>query len=167
MKENFFGSKLNTVLLFILIILTVIAIFIMFQDKDKYFYQFSQNKDNLDSTNAEVNRKILGNEDDLVFFSILPGDKVSGLVKFTGSVKNAYFFEANIGINVLDANKKLIKSGHGTAKGEWMTSLPVSFDTSIDFSDVPKGLAYIEIHNDNASGLPEKDKSILIPVMVE
>jgi hypothetical protein len=48
-----------------------------------------------------------------------------------------------------------------------MTSGPVSFSFAVDFTGAPQGLYYIELHNDNASGLPEHDKSILIPVIVK
>jgi hypothetical protein len=114
-----------------------------------------------------IQREILGNKDDLISFSILPNGKVYGVMTFQGSIKDAYFFEANILINILDADKNVLKASNATAMTDWMTSEPVSFEGDIDFTGLPKGLAYIEIHNDNASGLPENDKSILIPVVIE
>jgi hypothetical protein len=108
-----------------------------------------------------------GNPDDLISFSIKHGQEVSGKVKVTGEIKGGWFFEGNILLNILDGNKKNIKSGHGTATTDWMTSGPVSFGAEIDVSTLPKGKAYIEIHNDNASGLPENDKSILIPIVIK
>lgn len=164
MRDEFFGSKLNTVLLFVLIILMVVAIKIMLKDKETYFPFFSQQKT---EQNQDLSSGVLGNKDDLVSFSVSSGERVSGLVPYKGAVKGGYFFEANILINILDANKKRIKAGHATATGEWMTAEPVSFEGKLDFTGLPKGSAYIEIHNDNASGLPEYDKSILIPVVIE
>lgn len=117
------------------------------------------------SNNA--NTEILGNKNDLVSFSIKPGEKVSGITKIIGSVQGGYFFEANILVNILDADKNILKSGQANATADWMTSGPVSFEGDADFSGLPSGPAYIEIHNDNASGLPENDKSILIPVIIE
>ncbi len=111
--------------------------------------------------------QILGNKDDLVSFSIWPGSKVHGIVFYRGVIKGAYFFEANIGINVLDKNKNILKRNNAMATGEWMTSGPVNFEGSIDFSGLPKGPAYFEIHNDNPSDLRENDKSILIPIVIE
>jgi len=104
---------------------------------------------------------------ELVSFSISPGQKVKGLVPFEGAVKGGYFFEANILINVLDMNQKLIKAGHATATGEWMTAGPVSFAGKLDFSDIAKGLAYIQIQNDNPSDMRENDKFIVIPIVIE
>jgi hypothetical protein len=48
-----------------------------------------------------------------------------------------------------------------------MTVDPVSFMGSINLTGLDSGPAYFEIHNDNASGLPENDKSILIPVVIQ
>ncbi|MEI7709471.1 MAG: Gmad2 immunoglobulin-like domain-containing protein [bacterium] len=157
--DKFYGSKLNTILLFVLIVLMVIAISIMLKDKNKYLAPLTQT--------APETPEVLGNKDDLVSFSILPGSKVHGVVSYHGVIKGAYFFEANIGINILDSNKKLLKASNAMAKGDWMTSGPVSFEGNIDFSALPKGPAYFEIHNDNASGLPEHDKSVLIPIVIE
>lgn len=111
--------------------------------------------------------EILGNKDDLVSFSISPGAKVSGLTSYNGVIKGAYFFEANIVINILDANKNVLKRSNTMATTDWMTPGPVYFEGNIDFTGLPKGPAYFEIHNDNASGLPEHDKSILIPIVIE
>jgi hypothetical protein len=111
--------------------------------------------------------KLLGNKDDLVSFSIWPGTKVHGVLSYRGSIKGGYFFEANILINILDANKKVLKQSNAVATTEWMTAEAVDFEGNIDFSLLPKGPAYFEIHNDNASGLPENDKSVLIPIVIE
>lgn len=109
---------------------------------------------------------VLGRKDDLVYFSIKPYDKVGGIVVYDGLVKNGYFFEANILINILDADKNIVLRSHASAKSEWMTSEPVLFEGVLDLSKMNSGLHYLEIHNDNASGLPEHDKSILIPIII-
>jgi len=110
--------------------------------------------------------EVLPEKDDLVSFSISPGEEISGVLNFNGAVKNAYFFEANILVNILDQNKKLLKAGYGMATTDWMTSEPVSFEGTIDLTSLPTGAGYIQIANDNASGLPENDKFIYIPVVI-
>ena len=174
MKNNkywFFGSKLNSVLLLILIILMVFAIRIMLQNKETYLGVFQKQvpKSNTEQTQIPIENKggILGNKDDLVSFSILPNSKVHGVVSYKGVIKGGYFFEANIVINILDVNKKVLKNSNAMATTDWMTAGPISFEGNIDFTGLPKGNAYLEIHNDNASGLPEHDKSILIPIIIE
>jgi hypothetical protein len=116
---------------------------------------------------TNVEPQVEGHKDDLISFSILPHSEVKGLISYRGVIKGAYFFEANILINILDSNKHVLKKSNAMATTDWMTIEPVSFEGNIDFSGVPKGPAYIEIHNDNASGLPENDKSILIPVVIK
>ncbi len=159
MKNDFFGSKLNTTLLLILVVLVIFAISITIKNKD------TSTGDNKQEQNGTP--EISGNKDDLVSFSIVPGAKVHGIVSYNGVIKGGYFFEANILINVLDSNKNLLKAGNTMATDDWMTSGPVPFKGTIDFSGLAKGPAYIEIHNDNPSGLPEHDKSVFIPVVIE
>jgi len=151
---------MNSLLLFIILILVVVCLFLLLGNKKTVDNKIIEN----DDTSKVV--EVLGNEKDLVDFSIEPGSKVSGTLIVTGSVQGGYFFEGNILINVLDKNKKVVKAGFGSAKTDWMTSDPVGFEAVVDFTGSDKGQAYIEIHNDNASGLPEKDKSILIPVVI-
>ena len=171
MQNKFFGSKLNSVLLFILIILMIIALYVMFQNKETYLPKFVRQNPVVYTAQEEIptniKNEILGNKDDLISFSIWPNTKVRGILSYRGAIKSGYFFEGNILINILDINKKVIKQSNAVAKTDWMTTDPVSFEGNIDFTGLPAGSAYFEIHNDNASGLPEKDKSILIPIIIE
>ncbi len=158
MSNNFFGSKLNSVLLLILIVLMIFALRIMLKDKGTYLPVLEQNV---------PAREVEGKKGDLISFSILPNTEVSGILSYRGSIKGAWFFEANIQINILNANKNVIKASNAVAKTDWMTVEPVEFEGNIDFTNLPKGPAYFEIHNDNASGLPENDKSIQIPIIIK
>lgn len=156
-------SKIITVLIILVIILLVI--FFIFGGKKT---ALSPIKDIIDTTMPILDSKegILGNKDDLISFSIVPQSKLHGIVSYRGVIKGGYFFEANILINVLDSNKKSILKSNAMAKTDWMTAEGVEFEGFLDFTDLPTGPAYIEIHNDNASGLPENDKSILIPIII-
>ncbi len=167
--DNFFGSKLNTLLLFILIILMCVALKVMYKQPGTYIDPLIGAKtEEKDKPVESMDRsRILGNKDDLVSFSIWPGAKVHGVVSYRGVIKGSYFFEANIGINILDLNKKILKGDHAMSTTDWMTTEPVSFEGNVDFTGLPKGGAYFEIHNDNPSGLPEHDKSVLIPIVIE
>lgn len=115
-----------------------------------------------------TNPDILGNKEDLVYFSIWPNSVLpKQIVSYRGSVKGGYFFEANILIGVADKDKNMILQSNGVAKTDWMTSDAVEFEGYLDFSTIPSGEAYVVIHNDNASGLPENDKAIYIPVIIQ
>jgi hypothetical protein len=159
MNKDFFGSKLNTVLLSILIILMAIAIYLMLQNRELYLHPLNQP--------AKVDYQIFGNKADLVSFSILPGQEVSGKVKFTGELNGGYFFEGgSIAVNVVTVNQQLLERGTATPTSDW-TKPPVSFNGTLDFTTLPKGLADIRIMNDNESGLAKNDKNILIPINIE
>lgn len=111
--------------------------------------------------------EILGNKEDLLSFSVKPGDTVSGILNLSGTVKNAYFFEGNIGIGLLDANKNILKQGNGTAISDWMTTEPVTFTATIDATGL-SGKGYIAIQeNDPSGGEAGVPSEILIPVFFE
>lgn len=162
-------NKTNTILLIILIILVAVGVWFLAKGRSEPRYSIDQQL-NGSNTNPPVtlNPGVIGpNAKDLVSFSVKAGDTVSGKVKATGVVSGGYFFEANIVVNILDANKKLLKAGNGMADGDWMTAKPTSFSTNLDFTGLPSGPAYIEIKNDNASGDPAYDKQILIPIVIQ
>lgn len=171
MENKFFGSKLNSVLLLILIILMIVALVIMSKNKEIYLNGFKQINQKTEieenQNNSQINNKILGNKDDLVSFSINPGQKVSGEMTITGSIKGGYFFEANVLVNILDANKNVLKNSYGTATTDWMTAGPVSFTALVDFTGFNQGPAFIEIQNDDPSdGEGGPAKKILIPIII-
>ena len=147
-------------LLFALILITILAVIIFFLQRPSVLVTDIPMENNMQS-------EIIGNKSDLISFSILPNTKVHGVLSYRGAIKGGYFFEGNILINILDLNKEILKASNATATADWMTSEPVDFEGNIDFTELPKGPVYIEIHNDNASGLPENDKFVLIPVLIE
>lgn len=156
---NQIKNKIKDLPLFLIISLVLfllVLFFIIFNNREKEL------QEEIDNASVEI----LGNKDDLIDFSIKPLDNMKGEIIATGSVSGGYFFEGNILVNILDKNKKVLRNSYGTAKTDWMTSDPVGFDAFLNLNDLPKGLGYIEIHNDNASGLSENDKSILIPIII-
>ncbi len=170
----FFGSKLNTGLLLVLIVLMILAIHIMLQNKETYFpglgdSQVEDNENDPGYYNGSdpMLPEIEGNKADLMSISVSPGSIVKGKVTVTGSIKGAYFFEANAIIQLLDANKVVLKSGNITAIGDWMTSDPVAFSGTIDATGIPAGAGYLRIKNDNPSDLPQNDKYIDIPIFYQ
>ena len=171
MQDKFFGSKLNSVLLLVLIVLVSGAIYIMLQNKETYLSVFQKQASvtTIDKTQEPMTTKegILGNKDDLISFSVVPFTKVHGILSYRGVIKGGYFFEGNILINIIDLNKKVLKASNAVATTEWTTASPVDFEGNIDFSKLPKGPAYIQIHNDNASGLSQYDKFVSVPIIIE
>lgn len=166
-KFWFFGSKLNTALLAILIILMVVAIHIMLRNEALYLPSLANGNMPAQAPAVPAPEVSGPNKADLAAFSIAPGGAVHGVTTFTGTLPGSYFFEGNVVVHVLNAQQEHVLSGHGTAVGDWMTAGPVNFSSTVDFTSVPKGPAWIELHNDNASGDESKEKTIDIPVVVE
>lgn len=159
--------KTNKILLSIIFIIIVISIIWSInkkdQDKDKYW-------DDQVEQSAQT-FPMEGNIEDLVSFSINPGQEVSGKMSVDGIIKGAYFFEANILVSILDANKNITSYGPGYANAttDWMTSGPVSFSFDIDFNTVPKGKYYIKLMQDDPSGgeSGKPIKFVTIPIIVK
>jgi spore germination protein GerM len=151
-------------------IIPVIVAIIVFLIIVGGIYIYSQKKVEAPIVNNEENiivksTEVLGNKEDLVSFSVKGGDSVSGVLNLTGTVKNAYFFEGNIIVDLLDANQNILKKGNGMAKTEWMTKDPVSFVSTIDTTGL-NGNGYILVQNDDPSGGEGGPaKKILIPVV--
>jgi len=141
----------------------VFLVFFLLPNKTEVVINPTETED----TETYPKEELLGKKADLVSFSILPNSKIHDIVNYEGSVKGGYFFEANILINILDKDQNVLRQSNAISTTEWMTAEPVSFAGSLDLTGLPLGLAYIEIHNNNASGLPENDKSILIPIVIE
>src|SRR3989338_6061022 len=172
-------SKNNIIIILLVVLIALLAYFAFLKTKsanDNFQIPAGDTANEKDDENSykninqNDNLEILGNKDDLVSFSISPGQEMSGVQKITGVIKGAYFFEGEMSFGI--KGQTIIKTmsephGFATATTDWMTGDPVSFETTIDFSNFSKGPAYIEIHNDNASGLPEYNKSILIPIIIE
>lgn len=96
----------------------------------------------------------------------LPGATVSSTFNVQGAARGGWYFEANFPYEVHDTDGDLLVQGPVTAGGEWMTPefVPFSFVVS-----VPEyiGPATLILRNDNASGLPENDASVSIPVIIQ
>jgi len=160
MNENNLKNKGSFI---IKVILGVVLILVIFGG----IYLSTQKK--VDAPTIEENNlEILGNKEDLVSFSVKPGDTVSGILNLSGSVRNAYFFEGETVVSLLDSKMNIIKVGNGTATSDWMTVEPVSFTSTIDSSEL-NGNGYISIKFNEQANPEEvnyrKTKEILIPVI--
>jgi hypothetical protein len=113
------------------------------------------------------NTGILGNKDDLVYFSVKAGDTVRGMLNLSGTVKGGYFFEGNIEVHLLDSNQNIIRSGPGIATADWMTVGPIPFTSTIDTLGM-SGPGYIMLREDDPSGGEGGPaQKILIPVIFD
>lgn len=116
--------------------------------------------------------QVLGDKDNFISFSITPRSEVTGKIVATGVIKGGYFFEGNVIVRIVDATMKEIGAGTDTkATTDWMTAGPVTFQTTLDFTNLPKGPGYVKVMADDPRDASERGnapiKQILIPVIIK
>lgn len=85
-----------------------------------------------------------------------------------GQAKGNWFFEGSFPITLFDLSGNAIARTVATAQGEWMTADFVPFSAVLNFEISTSTMnAILALHNDNPSGLPENDKEIRIPVILQ
>lgn len=89
---------------------------------------------------------------------------ITSPVNISGTVPGNWSFEATFPIDILNSSRQVIGQGYATLEGEWMTEEQVPFSASVSFSQPGTQTGFILLKNANASGLPEHDDSIEIPV---
>lgn len=111
------------------------------------------------------------NSDMITLMSPLSDAIITSPLTITGQARGGWFFEATFPILLTNWNGLIIAEGFATATGEWMTNEFVPFTASLNFispykptdADFMKRGTLI-LKNNNASGLPEHDRAIEIPV---
>ena len=111
-------------------------------------------------------------EDDIVIESLSPGDTISSPLTVSGKARGYWFFEATFPIDVVDWDGKIITTVGATAEGEWMTEEFIPFTATIEFETPEPGGPEINrgaliFRRDNASGLPEHDAAVEVPIVFE
>lgn len=84
----------------------------------------------------------------------------------TGKAPGPWYFEASFPIQVKSATGTVIATGIATALTEWMTPEDVAFKADISVESYA-GPATLVLIRDNASGLPEHDASVEIPITIQ
>jgi|GEM_PF-2640413 len=96
----------------------------------------------------------------------LPGATVSSAFVVTGRARGGWYFEANFPLEVRSATGTVLVQSPVQAGGEWMTSNFVPFSVPVTVPTWYKGEATLILHKDNASGLPEHDASMSVPIVI-
>ncbi len=107
-------------------------------------------------------------EDNIKFELPYPGAVVGKEFIATGEARGMWYFEASFPIKVLGSGGELLAETYATAQGEWMTEefVPYRSETiKIPVSYI--GKATLILGRSNASGLPENDASVSIPINIE
>lgn len=107
-------------------------------------------------------------DEDMIVVDLLTADRVvSNPFTVSGKARGNWYFEASFPIQVVDQTGAVLVTMPVQAQGEWMTSEFVPFSAEVKLPDDFHGPATLVLHNDNASGLPEHDRSVSIPIFVE
>lgn len=84
-------------------------------------------------------------------------------LKVTGNVLANWTFEASFGLDLLDSRGRVIASALGNAPG-WTNGGFIPFEGTLVFDAPVTATGTLRLSNDNASGLPENDKWVDVPV---
>jgi len=90
-------------------------------------------------------------------------------LKISGEARGYWFFEGDFPVIVTDWDGRIIAEGYASAGESWMTEDFIPFEAEISFevdnSISSKGTLILQ--KDNASGMPEHDDALEIPVIFE
>ncbi|MEK7147696.1 MAG: Gmad2 immunoglobulin-like domain-containing protein, partial [Patescibacteria group bacterium] len=81
-----------------------------------------------------------------------------------GKARGFWFFEADFPVRLLDSKGKEITIGIARADGEWMTDGFVPFSVTLSFQAPETQTGIIALEKANASGLPEHDDELRVPI---
>jgi hypothetical protein len=105
----------------------------------------------------------------VVVTSPVPNSDIDSPLAVTGMAPGNWFFEATAPIDVVDWNGKIITETYIQAEGNWMTEDLVPFSGVIVFDKeefTPYTRATLILRRHNASGLPENDAAVEVPLTV-
>jgi hypothetical protein len=99
-----------------------------------------------------------------------PNQVIKSPIAISGEARGNWFFEATFPLVLTDWDGRIIAESYATAKGEWMTTEFVPFEATLTFTvdeNAYSDRGYLILRKSNASGLPEHDDALEIPVVFE
>ena len=94
-----------------------------------------------------------------------PGETVAPPLVVAGEAPGGWYFEADFPLRLEAADGRVLADSFATARGEWMVDGPVPFAGALRFDPASEPAeGRLAVRRANASGLPEHDASVRIPV---
>ena len=93
-----------------------------------------------------------------------PGDPIQSPLAIEGMAKGPWYFEASFPVYLLNAAGDTIASTPAQAEGEWMTTNMVPFKATLTFTQPAADSGTLILSKSNASGLPEHDDELRVPI---
>lgn len=104
----------------------------------------------------------------IVVSSPLIGGAVGSTTLTAAGSARGWYFEASFPIEIRNASGTLLTQAPAQAQGDWMTSEFVPFIGTLIYPAQPVGSkGTLILRKDNASGLPEHDESLEVPVVFQ
>lgn len=148
---------MNRTLWLIVILVVVIGAFFYFDKKS------------LNAPEDDIDQEELGDPvetENIKVSSPLPGQVISSPLTVSGEARGMWYFEATFPVSLLDEDGEVIFESFIEADGEWMTENFVPFEKEFTFSAPAGTKATLVLMRSNASGLPEHDASVSVPVVI-
>ncbi len=105
-------------------------------------------------------------KDDLIIVDTpLPQSKIGSPLVVKGKARGGWYFEASFPVRLVDSVGNVLVEAPATAQGDWMTANYVPFAVTLNYAPQPAGsTGYLILQKDNASGEPQFDNSLSIPI---
>ena len=99
-----------------------------------------------------------------------PNGEIASPLTITGEARGSWFFEASFPVILVDWDGRIIAEHYASAEGEWMTTEFVPFTATLEFEleeDIYSKRGTLILQKHNASGLPEHDDALEVPILFQ
>lgn len=119
----------------------------------------------------DIQAHIDSKSDLITINSPVPNGIIESPLTITGEARGNWFFEASFPVMLTNWDGLIIAETYASAEGDWMTEDFVSFTSNLEFDNpynegdpdfMKSGILILQ--KSNASGLPEHDDALEIPV---
>ncbi len=104
---------------------------------------------------------------EIVVFNPAKNTVVTSPLTVEGMAKGTWYFEANLPIEIVDAQHRSLGKKYVTATKDWMSESLAPFKGEIEFKKPETKTGYLIFRNDNPSGAKENKKSLEVPIDFE
>ncbi|MFH0739657.1 MAG: Gmad2 immunoglobulin-like domain-containing protein [bacterium] len=134
-----------------------------------FLFSQKQDKEEVVVPNPNTTTTLANQYSDLIKVdSPNPNQVIQSPFTITGQARGGWYFEATFPVALLDLSGNTITSTFAQAQGDWMVENFVPFKSILNFKIATTTQpAILVLMNDNPSGLPENEKEIRIPVVLQ
>lgn len=146
------------------IILSLVIAIIILAAMSFGYSLYNQSRNGNDNTNTVVETERPSKDDLISVSNIMPEQRLSSPFTVEGEARGNWYFEATFPIEIINEKGETIGQSYAQAQGEWMTEEYVPYEGTIEFDPGESTKGEFILKNSNASGLPENDKELRIPI---